>query len=110
MLTEVAPAIAAQQTAAFEALKASWANEAKAAPDIGGTNFDQNLGLAKRGIETYFSPDFVKLLDSSGLGNHPEMIRGFMKIGKTVSQDTFVSGGSGQTPNASQAERLYGKS
>ena len=110
IVSEVAPAIAQQQADAFKATVEGWKEQALADKEIGGEKLAENLGLAKKGMDAYFSADFVKLLNESGLGNHPEMIRGMMKLGKTVSQDRFVPGGSG-SPNTgkSAADILYGK-
>ena len=111
IISEVAPLIAKQQADAFKATVDGWASAAKADTDIGGEKFAENLALAKRGIEAHFSKDFVALLDATGLGNHPEMIRGMMKIGRSVSQDTFIPGGSGASNQGkSAADVLYGSS
>ena len=32
------------------------------------------------------------MMDATGFGDHPEVIRMFHKIGKQVSEDTFVPG------------------
>ena len=36
---------------------------------------------------------FNEMLDSSGLGNHPEMIRFLHRVGKAISEDSVVVGG-----------------
>lgn len=109
VLSEVGPAIAKQQADAMKATVEGWQTAAKADKEIGGEQFDANLALAKKGVDAYFSKDFVAWLNQSGLGNHPEMIRGFMKVGKLVSEDRFAPGGSGaQQGEKSAAERLYG--
>jgi len=108
LLSDVAPLIAQQQAERFKATIEGWEAEAKADKEIGGDKFAENLSVAKKGIDAHFSPEFVKLLDQTGLGNHPEMIRGFVKIGRLVSQDRFVPGGAGATPLGSAADKLYG--
>lgn len=109
VLTEVAPLIAKQQVEAFKATVEGWETASKADKEIGGEKYAENLALARKGIDAHFSADFIKLLNDTGLGNHPEMIRGMMKIGRTVSQDKFVPGGTGsQTPMGSAADKLYG--
>lgn len=109
VITEIAPLIAKQQADTFKATVEGWEAQAKADKEIGGEKLAENLALAKRGLEAHFSGEFVKWLNESGLGNHPEMIRGFMKIGKSVSQDTFVHSGSGATtPMGNAADKLYG--
>lgn len=109
ILSEVSPLIAQQQADIFKSTVEGWRTQAQADKDIGGDKLTENLGLAKRAMDTYFSADFTKLLNDSGLGNHPEMIRGLMKIGKLVSQDSFVSAGSGAKSERSAADVLYGK-
>lgn len=109
LLSEVAPAIAQQQADAFKATVEGWKTQTTADKEIGGEKLSENLGLAKRAMDAYFSADFVKLLNDSGLGNHPEMIRGLMKAGRLVSQDRFVAGGSGSSNQGkSAADILYG--
>ncbi len=109
LLDKVAPLVAQQQNDIYKTTVEGWKTQTQADKEIGGEKLPENLGLAKRAMDTYFSPDFVKLLDQSGLGNHPEMIRGLMKVGKTVSQDQFVAGGGGgSNEGKSAAEVLYG--
>lgn len=109
LLSEVAPAIAQQQQEAYKATLEAWKTQTTADKEIGGEKLSENLGLAKRAMDAYFSPDFVKMLNDSGLGNHPEMIRGLMKVGRLVSQDRFVAGGSGSSNQGkSAADILYG--
>ena len=107
VLTEIAPLIAQQQADVFKSTREAWVNEAKGDKEIGGDKFNENLALAKKGAGAYFSKEFVALLDQTGLGDHPEMIRGLMKIGKTVKEDTLVTGGQGGSPLESIASKLY---
>jgi hypothetical protein len=108
ILDGIAPQLAKQQVEAFKTTVQGWQDAAKADKEIGGTKLTENLTHAKRTVDAYFSPDFSKLLRDSGLGNHPEMVRGLAKIGRTLASDTFIPGGSGQTDSASKASKLYG--
>lgn len=106
VIDRVAPVIAARQTAAFEATKTEWGNQAKADKEFGGDAFTENLAVAKLAMDEHFAPDFKAFLESTGLGNHPEMIRGLYRIGKTLSQDGAIRGrqAAGQTD---PAKRLF---
>lgn len=91
--------------------RAAWLAEAKADPEIGGNQWDSNIVLAAKALDTL---GFVKgsplraVLDESGLGNHPEMIRAWVKVGKAVSEDTdFVRGGVATAGHRSDADILY---
>lgn len=114
ILDKVGPVIQAQQLASLTEFYAdigglpdTWDAVVKADKEIGGVKLAENLAVAKQARDLG-GPAFVKLLDKTGLGNHPEMIRTFMRIGKSLSEDKFVSASSTGTGNLSQADRLYG--
>ena len=77
-----------------------WAEDTKADKELGGENLDENLGLAKRAIDTFGSPQLAKLIDAPsadnpdglGLGNHPEVIRLFHRVGRAISESDLVTG------------------
>ena len=77
-----------------------WAEETKADKELGGESLDENLGLAKQAIDTFGSPQLAKLIDAPsadnpdglGLGNHPEVIRLFYRVGRAISESDLVTG------------------
>ena len=77
-----------------------WAEETKADKELGGESLDANLGLAKQAIDTFGSPQLAKLIDAPsadnpdglGLGNHPEVIRLFYRVGRAISESDLVTG------------------
>ncbi len=87
----------------------TWAASAKADKEFGGDKFDENLGIAKKAIEAFGTPELRDVLRKTGLGNHPEVLRAFYRAGKAISEDNFVPGGKTTTP-ANSAIRLYDKS
>jgi hypothetical protein len=90
----------------------SWLEEAKADKDIGGANWDGTLQTAAKALDTLGFPKgspLRNLLDESGLGNHPEMIRAFAKVGKAIGEDdNFPRGDTGGKGKKSDAELFYG--
>ena len=80
------------QKSQISQIKEGWVTEAKADKEIGGEAFSMNLELAKRVVDTHFTPAFKKALDETGLGNNPELIRGLVRIGKAMHPREFVSG------------------
>lgn len=68
-------------------LHKGWLNEAKTDKAIGGDNFDANLKAANAAVNQFGSQDFKQLLRATGLGNHPEIIRVFSKIGGLLGED-----------------------
>ena len=73
-------------------IRNDWADASKADKEIGGEKFAENLAVANKAIEAFATPEFVKFLQESGLGNHPEMVRAWHRVGKKISVDTVVTG------------------
>lgn len=69
-----------------------WVQAAKADKDIGGDKFSENLGVAKAAIDKFGSPELKALLDSTGIGNHPAVVKFAFAVGKAISEDGFVPG------------------
>lgn len=69
-----------------------WKKEAANDKEFGGTSFEANVALAKKGRDAFGSEDFIQMLDVTGVGNHPEMIRFLVKLGKVVSEDNILQG------------------
>ncbi|WKJ88764.1 hypothetical protein QZJ86_12100 [Methylomonas montana] len=93
---------------AIEQQKADWEAEARADKEYGGAKFDENLTYAARARDAFVTPALREQLDKTGLGNHPDLIRVFVRAGKLISEDSLVSGGqrpSSQTKSA--ASTLY---
>lgn len=96
------------QADAIKAVKAEWADATKADKEIGGADFDKNLGVAKSALEKFGTPELKSFLDETGLGNHPEINRLFWKVGNQISDDTLVAGQPAPTANLTREQRLYG--
>lgn len=97
-----------------------WEGESKADKEFGGANLDANMATAKTAIDTYATPELVSILgkydkeknpNGTGLGNNPEIIRLFYRLGKTISPDSaLVEGKSPQeTAQLSPGDKLWGK-
>lgn len=68
----------------------SWAKSSEADKEIGGEKFKENVTLAKQVLDRFANDDFKKFLDVSGYGNHPEVLRFVINIGKAMTQDQLV--------------------
>ncbi len=105
-LVDLAAAREVARAEAFAKQVEDWATAVKADKELG---LPENLATAKKTIDTFGTPELRDLLNSTGMGNHPEVIRLALKIGKALSEDTFVAGrtGAGPAPR-SHADILYG--
>lgn len=92
LLDKVAPVMQARQSQHLEQMRAEWLEASKTDKEFGGAKLSENLGVAKKALDAFGSPQLRTLLEESGLGNHPEVIRFFLKAGKAISEDRYVSG------------------
>lgn len=107
MLDTIAPALAQKQQDAIAAARTEWETSSKSDKEFGGDKLSENMAVAKKALETFGTPELRTLLNDSGLGNHPEIIRAFYRAGKAISEDGFVAGGTGTKPSASIAQQMY---
>lgn len=85
-----------------------WQAEARTDKEYGGPQFEANVGLASKALDAYGTPALRKALNDTGMGNHPELIRAFVRVGKAMSEDKLVSGNAGGTgAPKTPAERLF---
>ncbi|RJO64170.1 MAG: hypothetical protein C4540_04630 [Candidatus Omnitrophota bacterium] len=57
-----------------------------------GADYKKELVHAGRAIEQFGTPELRVLLKQTGVANHKEMVRFFIKVGKAIGEDTFVHG------------------
>ena len=104
-----AQGLAAKQTQVLTEAGERWATEARADKEFGGEKFEENLGLAKKAVDAFGTPELKNLLNETKLGNHPEILRFMVRAGKAISQDRFEGGRAAPSGEKRSAEdRLYG--
>lgn len=96
-----------RQSDALTQARTQWADAARADKEYGGQNLEASLGYAKKALDAYGSPELKALLNETGLGNHPELIRAFVRAGKAISEDRIITGGRQAPPPADPAKRLF---
>lgn len=103
---EILPKIEARQQENWAKQTEAWANEVKTDKEIGGDAFVANVGLAQKALDTFAPAGLREYLETTGLGNHPDLVRCFVKVGKAMSEDSMVMPNTGG--QRSQADILYG--
>ncbi|MCG9940519.1 peptidase [Providencia rettgeri] len=102
----IMPQLVKQQADEWQKQVTGWAETVNA--DKEGLGSTESIGNAQKALDQFGSPELKSYLVETGLGNHPELVRVFSKIGKAMSEDGFVSGSS---ENArSTADVLFGDS
>lgn len=104
---QLAQQIAAQQQDAHVKQVAQWLEASKADKDIGGDKFDASVQVALKARDKFATPELRTLMDQTGLGNHPEIVRLFHRIGTAIADDSFVQAPSGGGSQKSAASVLF---
>ncbi|EMR6446139.1 peptidase [Citrobacter freundii] len=105
--TKIMPMVQQQQVEAWQKTTEQWAADVKADKEIGGDKLTSNLSAAQRALAQFGTPELKEYLEGTGLGNHPELVKAFVKVGKAMSEDGMVTGK--ESGQRSAAEVLYGK-
>lgn len=56
-----------------------------------GAEFDANKSVMERAVNTFAPPEFIEMLDKSGLINSPVIAKMFLKIGAAINEDQSVA-------------------
>lgn len=108
VVDKIAPALAQAQQQAVDRASAEWVAQVQADKEIGGDKLQDSLVAARQALDQFGTPGLRELLDSSRLGNHPEIIKLLAKAGKAISPDTsFVGGKPAPAEAKSTAQVLY---
>jgi hypothetical protein len=91
------------------ALKKQWTDQAKADKELAGADgkqFDANLALGKKALAKFF-PGIEKEADKHPFLDHPEVLKGLLKIGQLISPDGEFVAGKGNGAPSDPAKVLY---
>lgn len=94
-----------RQAEAHAAQVAEWAKAVTTDKEIGGKHWPETQALVARARNQFASPELLELMESSGFGSHPAVIKHFALLGKQIADDSYATG-SGQP---SQAEDFAAK-
>jgi hypothetical protein len=74
----------------------TWIEAVKSDPILGGSKLGQSLATAQKLIKEYPGQvEFMKMLNETGTGNHPEMIRFLHHYGSAMQEDRELIGNRG---------------
>ena len=83
-----------------------WAEETRA---LYGAGLEKELSYALRAADAFGGAELRTLLEDTGLGNHPVIIRTLSEIGKAISEDACPGGKPAAPQDKTFTEALYGK-
>lgn len=91
-VADVGARMAQRQVEQHVAKVTSWTEAVKVDKEIGGDKLAENLVVARKAIERFGTPELRDVLEATGLGSHPEVVRAFFRAGLAIREDGFVSG------------------
>jgi len=111
---EVAADRVQQKAAHAEAFKTlatkQWVEDVKADHVYGGEKYLTTVEEVKRAADRFLTNEERAVLNQTGWGNHPLLVKMFARIGQAMKDDKLVmGGGAGGTESQSAAQVLYGK-
>lgn len=81
------------QEAAAEEIKNTGLQELRKDPDWSTDDkYKANMATMARAVDWLAMPEFNSLMDMSGMGNNPVIVKAFYKIGLALSEDVLVKG------------------
>jgi len=86
----------ADMDASLAKQKAEWHDAIKADKEYGGEKFAASLQRAQKvvgDVDAKIAPGIKQLLNDSGYGEHPAVVRLFNYLGQANREDTFAAGG-----------------
>lgn len=104
---KLAQRIEAKQAETHATQVAQWAEDVRNDKEIGGAHFESTVATAKKALDRFGTPELKQLMDTSGFGNHPEIVRAFHRIGLAIADDKFVNAPSGGGTAKSAAAVLF---
>ena len=107
VLDKVAPVIQERQAKMLEQVRADWASESQSDEEFGGEALTENLNVAKQALDAFGTDAFKSLLQETGFGNHPEIIRFMYRAGKAISEDSYVGNSEGANPRGSNIPKHF---
>lgn len=117
-LEDVKAVVEHQNKAAWDWFKnrnGEWLENSKKDPQIGGESFGATVSAASRAISLYGGTkeqqiETAKLLQETGVENHPALLRFLSNITKTAAKEgTPVSSSAAPTQKTGIAQAMYGK-
>lgn len=95
------------QVESFNQLKQDWLDQAKSDKEFGGEKFDESVKTARVALNKFGTPELTQLLNETGVGNHPEVIRLMARVGRLTQEDNPGATGAPSAERKDRASILY---
>lgn len=103
---DVAKQASEKGSAEWVKLQQTWAGEVEADPEIGGANLEQSKSLIGGLLEQFSVEGAREAFDLTGAGNHPAIVKFFVKVAKAMGEGVLVTGQPTASPKT-QAQTMF---
>lgn len=108
-MAERAQAIAQErQLEQIVGIRKEWDDARVADKEVGGADALAKLSVCAKAIDVFGTPELRKLFDETGIGNHPEVVRAFYRVGLQVQEGAFHRSDVSEQRKKSDGELFYG--
>lgn len=80
------------QTQQWTDTRKDWRDKTQADNEIGGPQMDQKMANVAKALTKFGTPELTDMLDTMGIGDHPELVRFFFRVGGMLSEADLVPG------------------
>ena len=81
-------AYAQEEQNKFDQMLMDWKGKIEKHSEFGGANLEKSISSVGRFMKIFGSPELVKVLNDTGLGNNPDIFAAFVKAGRAISEDS----------------------
>lgn len=85
----------------------TWEEEIKADPEFGGDKLEETLDRGRRVMRNHGSDALRELIEVTGLGSNPHLLRFLAKLDKALGEDRTVDGKPAPSEKKTAGEVLY---
>jgi hypothetical protein len=111
LVEERALRLTERQTASRQQESAKWKQQVEADKELGGDKFAETSKAITRVMDRFVPKDspFRTFLNETGFGNHPEVVRFVVAIGKAMAEDrpSILGGGGASESKSFDLRNLY---
>lgn len=107
LASEMLPKVQKQMSDQWAKQVDDWRQKAESDPEFGGAKLEQTMTEARKALEVHGSKELTELLDQTGIGNHPALIRAFASMGRGLSEDQLIKPEAGPSEKKDLTEAFY---
>lgn len=104
---KVAQEASEANSSAWNTLQETWQGQAKADPEFGGDKFQATMTNVGKLVQEYGNDALREALDTTGAGNHPEVIRFLSKLSSLLTEGGPATGTPKAGGDTTPAQRLF---